>query len=471
MGKIRFCEECGAPLQPGIRFCENCGAPVPMDKSQEQPSRQHQQRAEDVPPRQYQRRAENVPSQQYQRRAEDVSPQQYQRRAEDVPSQQYQRRAEDVPSQQYQRRNENVPPYREEDRRRRYRQEELENDWKQSWDRMPAEEEDSRMTPIQYVLIGLTVILLIALIVFGVFWIMGRSSNKTSDERNAGQANAGQTNTLDVQSEGAIAILDDTATKTAETKTEETGAAETKPAVQSETTVQTEADNIVLNYSEFSVTLPGSWKGKYGITQSSNSYTFYQQASKAKGSGGILFTIRKYTDTSYKDAPDAQVLGTGNKAAFVFERPTDVQAAVEDPAAMKEYQEMAGDVDTIKANIKILVSGEGPAETEPIQVITQEQTQAQTQQGQSAGGYIPESSQRTLTDADVAGMSYDDMQMAINEIYARHGRKFADPNIQAYFNSQSWYQGFVEPSEFSDSVFSSVESQNIQFLLSKMGTQ
>ena len=139
---------------------------------------------------------------------------------------------------------------------------------------------------------------------------------------------------------------------------------------------------------------------------------------------------------------------------------------MEDTAVMKEYQEMAGDVDTIKANIKILVSGEGPAETEPIQIITQEQTQAQT-----SGGYIPESSQRALTDADVAGMNYDDMQMAINEIYARHGRKFDDPNIQAYFNSQSWYQGFVEPNEFSDSVFSSIESQNIQFLLNKMGTQ
>ena len=112
------------------------------------------------------------------------------------------------------------------------------------------------------------------------------------------------------------------------------------------------------------------------------------------------------------------------------------------------------------------MSGEGPAETEPIQIITQEQTQAQT-----SGGYIPESSQRALTDADVAGMNYDDMQMAINEIYARHGRKFDDPNIQAYFNSQSWYQGFVEPNEFSDSVFSSIESQNIQFLLNKMGTQ
>ena len=30
--------------------------------------------------------------------------------------------------------------------------------------------------------------------------------------------------------------------------------------------------------------------------------------------------------------------------------------------------------------------------------------------------------------------------MAINELYARHGRVFATPEIAAYFQSKSWYQ-------------------------------
>ena len=82
---------------------------------------------------------------------------------------------------------------------------------------------------------------------------------------------------------------------------------------------------------------------------------------------------------------------------------------------------------------------------------------------------MPESSERLLTDSDVDGMSYDQMQMAINEIYARHGRKFSSQSVQSYFDGQSWYQGTIEPADFSESVFSQTEGQNIQFLLKKMG--
>ena len=97
--------------------------------------------------------------------------------------------------------------------------------------------------------------------------------------------------------------------------------------------------------------------------------------------------------------------------------------------------------------------------------------QAEPQQTSAGGGYLAESSSRALTDADVAGMSGEDMQMAINEIYARHGRRFSSESIQSYFDSQSWYSGTVAPEEFSESVFSATEAQNIQFLLNKMGAQ
>ena len=433
MSRVRYCENCGSPLQPGMRFCENCGTPVPVEYTQGAPRRSGRSSAQIPPQGQYRRM--QVP-----------------------------------------------PPYQQEDeRRRRYRQEGLENDWQQSWDRQPPEEDEQRITPVQYVLIGLAVVLLIALIVFGVFWVMGRSSKKSDSERNGGQTSSVQTNRLESES-SAIASLDGGGTKqpgasqsgSSQMGTGQPGTSQSE-TTQSETkqseTVQQAAD-IVLNYPEFSVTLPGSWKGKYGITQGADYYTFYQQASKAKGTGGTLFTISRYKDTSYRDLPDYEVLGTGNNAAFIFQKPTDVQFPADDAAVAQEYQSMASEVGTIKSGIKILVSGAGPAETEPIQIQTQAQTQPQTQaQTSSAEGYIPESSQRALTESDVSGMSYDDLQMAINEIYARHGRKFNDPNIQAYFNSQSWYQGIISPEDFSDSVFSATESQNIQYLLNKMGVQ
>ncbi len=141
-----------------------------------------------------------------------------------------------------------------------------------------------------------------------------------------------------------------------------------------------------------------------------------------------------------------------------------------------------------EAQTKTEAQTQTPVQTEtqpqtqaPVQTETKPQTQApapvQTetqapQQTASGGSYIlAESSQRALTDGDVAGMSYDDMQMAINEIYARHGRRFGSSSIQSYFESQSWYQGTVEPEQFDESVFSYTEQQNIQFLLQKMGVQ
>ncbi len=360
--------------------------------------------------------------------------------------------------------------YREDPRYSRYRQEELDEDWQQSWERQASDPDETHgFTPIQYVLLGITGLLLIALLTFGAFWLIGRSSNKSDADRGSGQRQTQQEESAEIQSGDGIEILDDTAKKPEGN--------EASP--QSETPVQTEAPDIQLNYQEFTLKLPGSWKGKYGITQGTNSYTFYQMASKSASYGGTLFTIAKYTDTSYKNLPNYELLGTGGGAAFVCYLPSDVQYDAANTAAAQEYKTMAADVAQIRSSVKLLVSGEGPKETEtqpPIEIIdsSQQQTQPQTQpqtQAPSGGGYLAESSQRLMTDADVAGMSYDDLQMAINEIYARHGRKFSLPEVQSYFESQSWYQGTVEPENFSDSVFSSTEAQNIQFLLGKMGVQ
>ena len=483
---MRFCENCGTPVpeqsEPPQRANDRANAPQRANDRANTPQRTNDranapQRASDRAntPRQTGDSA-NTPQ-----RANDRAntPQRrgnsYQDDRHDAPQRQsgrYQNDRQDAPQRQssaYQNDRQDAPQRRsnsyQDDRQGQYRQERMERDWEQSWERSrPDEEDGGGMTPIQYVLIGLTVVLLIALIVFGVFWVMGRSSDKTAEDRGGGSSQELQTNKLEDESDGQISILDDGNNSQSETQKQSETQPETK---QSETQPQSEAD-IVLNYPEFSVMLPGSWKGKYGITQGADYYTFYHQASRAKNAGGAFFTISKYKDTSYKELPQYEVLGTGNNAAFVFWKPTDAQAAT-DAAAAQEYQTMAADVDTIKAGIKVLVSGAGPAETEPVQIETQPQTQAQTQA--SSGGYIAESSQRALTENDVAGMDYDDLQMAINEIYSRHGRKFADPGIQEYFNGQSWYQGIIDPEDFSDSVFSATESQNIQFLLKKMGIQ
>lgn len=77
---------------------------------------------------------------------------------------------------------------------------------------------------------------------------------------------------------------------------------------------------------------------------------------------------------------------------------------------------------------------------------------------------LPESQTRELADWEVKNIDAAGRQMAINEIYARRGRKFVLPEVQAYFNEKEWYQGTVEASAFDESVFNEYEEKNIATL-------
>ena len=61
-------------------------------------------------------------------------------------------------------------------------------------------------------------------------------------------------------------------------------------------------------------------------------------------------------------------------------------------------------------------------------------------------------------------LSDDDLRIAFNEIYASHGRKFSDPDLQAYFDEKSWYEGTVEPDQFEEGVFNEYETKNLAYL-------
>ena len=58
--------------------------------------------------------------------------------------------------------------------------------------------------------------------------------------------------------------------------------------------------------------------------------------------------------------------------------------------------------------------------------------------------------------------------IAKNEIYARHGRRFKDPDLQSYFDSKSWYKGRYDPDDFDknhSSDLSSLEKKNAEYIL------
>lgn len=86
----------------------------------------------------------------------------------------------------------------------------------------------------------------------------------------------------------------------------------------------------------------------------------------------------------------------------------------------------------------------------------------------AAGGnseyILPDSSSRRLTNADIAGLTKDQLRLARNEIYARHGRLFSTDELQSYFNGKSWYRGRISASAFSESMLSQIEKDNIKLI-------
>lgn len=77
---------------------------------------------------------------------------------------------------------------------------------------------------------------------------------------------------------------------------------------------------------------------------------------------------------------------------------------------------------------------------------------------------IPDSSSRYISANEISGMSSAQLRLARNEIYARHGRLFDDNALQEYFNECSWYEGYINPANFKESVFNEYEKANIQTL-------
>ena len=78
---------------------------------------------------------------------------------------------------------------------------------------------------------------------------------------------------------------------------------------------------------------------------------------------------------------------------------------------------------------------------------------------------LPDSDKRVITTEELSKLTPEQVRLACNELYARHGRKFQDSGIQEYFNKMSWYRGTVEPDAFDEGVFNSYEKQNKDIII------
>ncbi len=108
-----------------------------------------------------------------------------------------------------------------------------------------------------------------------------------------------------------------------------------------------------------------------------------------------------------------------------------------------------------------------PEEVE-IPVFSGEQRAAEIEKATQEDYIFPESSSTYLSQSQLNGLTKEELLYARNEIYARHGRIFIDTNIQAYFNSKSWYTPMYNAEEFDanqEKIFNDYEKKNVELIL------
>ena len=104
-----------------------------------------------------------------------------------------------------------------------------------------------------------------------------------------------------------------------------------------------------------------------------------------------------------------------------------------------------------------------PAQTTPAtQPATNDATTTQSVTPANGDYILPDVQTRVYSTAELEQLSTDELWYARNEIYARHGRGFRNPELQSYFNSKPWYtRNPIDPDTFDSSVtLSATEQQN-----------
>lgn len=193
--------------------------------------------------------------------------------------------------------------------------------------------------------------------------------------------------------------------------------------------------------ASFRVTLPENWRDLViEEQQGSDGCIYYQKKSYERMGDGWLFSITVFTDGSYVNLPDYQVWGYDGDRVYIAVRPTDVCFYAEDEAISEEYGRLGKDISKIRESFRIL---------------------SDTARYDGDEFIFANSQSCFLKEEDLWNLSSKWLRIAKNEIYARHGRKFADQELQAYFNGCSWYEGTIEPDDFTEDRLNEYEKANV----------
>ena len=197
-------------------------------------------------------------------------------------------------------------------------------------------------------------------------------------------------------------------------------------------------------WQEITVMIPGDWEDRVVITELENGkgFTVFQKMSYDKDKEmGYLCGFMREDAMLNMGAGERALAFTDDNRMYYLLQPTDVSYFYDDEAIQKDYLELNSMVFAVASTIRIDVPG---VHYNPEEYI------------------FPLSATQELTEDDMLNFSDNELWIARNEIYARHGRKFTNDYLNNYFASCTWYDGTVSADEFQDSALSQVEKDNLE---------
>ena len=198
-------------------------------------------------------------------------------------------------------------------------------------------------------------------------------------------------------------------------------------------------------WQEVSITIPDDWEDKYIVTEEANGFSIFQKASREKNETmGFLCGVYRSDQFAASGVGETLAAYTDDGVLYYVMIPTDVTCYTEDDTIFAEYIEMMEVVPWIAGSLQIA---------------------AENVHYDASQYKIPVSSITLLNEFQLINFSDNDLWIARNEIYARHGKIFQNEYLSRYFNTCSWYQPIEGKTEVSDRELNEVEITNIKSIL------
>lgn len=205
-------------------------------------------------------------------------------------------------------------------------------------------------------------------------------------------------------------------------------------------------EDITYTWENMTVTLPDDWEDKYEVVENEDGFSLYQKSAYDENKElGFLCRFSHIGEYRNNGVGETLLAFEDDGSCYYVSQPTATLEASEE-AEQKEYEEMAQKIPQIIAMVKITGDGVHTNAEEYV---------------------LPLSDKKPLTSEMLDGLNDNELMIARNEIYARHGRTFQNEYLQSYFNKCSWYQGTTVPEEFDEAVFSAMEKDNLTMLEEK----